>query len=74
MGLTMFNNDFDPYDQIMQMSQRLLGLQDAHNNLGRAFERSERDLSVALEAIRNLQQSHAHLNSLVFELLNKAGK
>jgi hypothetical protein len=56
------------------MSQRLLGLQDAHNNLGRAFERSERDLSVALEAIRNLQQSHAHLNSLVFELLNKAGK
>jgi predicted nuclease with TOPRIM domain len=71
MGLTVFNNDFDPYDALMNVSDRLSMLQEAHNRMAHAYEKSQHELVLAKSNIRNLQKSHAHLNEMMFDLLNE---
>ena len=62
----MMNNDFDPYDALIQMNERLHALEKAHNKMAHAYQASERDLSIALNSLRNLQQQHLKLSQYVY--------
>jgi len=55
---TMMNRDFDPYDILMEVMERLNRLEHAHNKLANAFQKTERELNIALQSIKHLQQSH----------------
>ena len=52
----MMNNDFDPYDALIELNERMNRLEQTHNNLARAHHQTERDLNVALNSLKNLQQ------------------
>lgn len=61
----MMDNNFDPYDMLMQMSERMLVMEKAHNKLAEAFTKSEHELTIALHSLRNLQQAHLKLSQHV---------
>jgi hypothetical protein len=63
----MMNNDFDPYDALIQMNERLHTLEKAHNKMAHAFQASERELNVALHSLRSLQQRYLLLLKRVEE-------
>lgn len=52
----MMPNDFDPYDALIELNERMNRLEQAHNNLARAHQQSERDLNTTLKSLKNLQQ------------------
>lgn len=54
----MYNNDFDPYDTLLEAMERIQRLEQAHNKLAHAFDKSERELNTALKALNHLQRSH----------------
>jgi hypothetical protein len=58
-------NDFDPYDLLMQMNERMLTMERAHNKLAAAFSKSEHELTMALQSLCNLQQAHLKLSQYV---------
>jgi len=57
----MMDNGFDPYDLLINLSERLNRLEHAHNKMAHAFQRTERDLNIALQSLRHLQQKHLEL-------------
>jgi hypothetical protein len=59
----MMPNDFDPYDVIMQMTDRILRLEIAHNKLVEGLHKTDKELNIALHALRHLQQEHINLSS-----------
>ena len=67
----MFNNNFDPYDMLITLNERLNQLEQAHNNLGRAFQKTERELNTALKSLNHLQRSHLELSQFVAEVALK---
>ena len=58
----MMNNDFNPYDTLIECVERIARLEKVHNNLAIAFEKSEQELTQALKSIRHLQ--HVYLREL----------
>lgn len=54
----MFDNNFDPYDLLMQIIERQQRLEQAHNKLAQSYEYTQRDLSTALHTIQDLQRRH----------------
>lgn len=64
----MMNNNFDPYDILMQVTDRLHRLEIAHNKNADTFRKTEVDLQVALHSLRNLQQKHIQLTQKVHQL------
>lgn len=61
----MMNNDFDPYDALISMNERLHKLERAHNKAVDALRKTDVDLQVALHSLRNLQQQHLKLSQHV---------
>ena len=57
------NRDFDPYDLLMEVMERMNRMEQAHNNLAKAFEKTERELNIALHSVRHLQQQYMLLLS-----------
>lgn len=57
--------DFDPYNALIELNERLLRLEKAHNHLAHAYEKSERELNMALDALQSLQISHLVLSNIV---------
>ena len=47
---------FDPYDLLINLAARLQELEQKHNSLAAAYEKSENELTVALHSIKNLQK------------------
>lgn len=64
----MMGNDFDPYDMLIQLSERLHRLEQAHNRMADAFHKTEVELNIALHSLRNLQQRHLQLTQKINEL------
>jgi hypothetical protein len=62
----MFNSDFDPYDALMTMNDRLHALEKAHNNLARAYEITDRDHKLLAQKYKNLEISHIALADAFF--------
>lgn len=60
--------DFDPFEVLMEITERLNRLENAHNNLAHAYERSEQELNQALDALQHLQKSHLYLSDFVSKL------
>lgn len=69
----MFNRSFDPYDKIIELNQRIIQLESAHNNLAMAFHQSEKDLNQALKLITDLQRRHVHFLNNVLKDYAKHG-
>ena len=61
----MMNNNFDPYDALISLQDRLNHLEHAHNKMAHAFRKTEVDLNIALHNLQNLQKSHLALSELV---------
>ena len=63
--LIMMSNDFDPYDALINMSERLQLLEQAHNKMAHAYQLTENELTLTLHSLRNLQQRHVNLMNRV---------
>lgn len=51
-------NSFDPYDALIDLSERLQRLERAHNKLVDLHKKTDFDLTLALTSLRNLQHQH----------------
>lgn len=69
----MMSRDFDPYDALIELNERISMLEKAHNKMAHAFQRSEVELTTTLQLLKSLQLSHAHLNELVFDAFLQNG-
>ena len=61
----MMNNNFDPYDALIELNARMLRLEKAHNNLARRFEKTEQDLNNTLSSLRSTQQHVLNLHQII---------
>lgn len=61
----MFEGDWNPYDVLINLSERMRHLEQAHNRLAEAFQRTENEFNQLLKAFQNLQKSHLALSELV---------
>jgi hypothetical protein len=57
--------DFDPYDALIIMDQRLAELTDAHNRMANEFMKVQHEFSTLLISHQQLQQSHLKLSELI---------
>lgn len=55
---------FDPYDMLIELNERLNRLEAAHNKLAHAYQQTERDLSMTLDSLQSLQKAHLTLSEL----------
>ena len=62
----MFENNFDPYDLLITLNDRLNRLEHVHNRLATAHYKAEADLKVAQHTILNLQQRFLELQAIVY--------
>lgn len=60
-----FGNNFDPYDALNELNQRLLAVEKAHNIMAEDYIKTQRELSIALDCLRSLQKSHLALSDVV---------
>jgi len=65
-------HDFDPYDVIITLNERVHQLEGAHNALAHAFKKTETDLSVTLHSLRQLQQQVLKQGMLIQDLIKHA--
>ena len=65
MGKNLFDQQFDPYDALIELNDRINRMEIAHNNLAKAFQRTEQELNMALTSLQHLQKSHLKLSELV---------
>lgn len=63
------NPSFDPFDTLIELNSRLQLLERAHNRMAHAYQQTEQDLSLALDAIKQLQ-----LHIITMESRNKLDK
>lgn len=61
----MMDNNFSPYDALIELNERMLRLEKKHNQLARDYMQTERDLTEALRQINTLQRGHLALSELV---------
>ena len=50
--------NFDPYDALCELNDRLDAVEEAHNNLADAHQELEIELQIVLDALLSLQMSH----------------
>lgn len=62
--------DFDPFEALMDLNERMNRLEHAHNNLACAYERTEKELDQTMEALLSLQKSHLYLSDFVSNMAN----
>lgn len=60
-------HDFDPYEALMSLGERLSQLEQAHNRLAHAYEATAKEQQILLHKYRNLEKSHMALASHVFK-------
>jgi Ca2+-binding EF-hand superfamily protein len=65
MGKNLFDQQFDPYDALVELNERINRMEIAHNNLAKAFQRTEQELNTALNSLQQLQKGHLKLSELV---------
>lgn len=61
----MINPNFNPYDLLQDLQQRMHHLEQAHNRMARDYTQTQRDLDVALDVIQTLQKSQISLVEFV---------
>lgn len=63
----MFDH-IDPYDMIIQIQNRLLTLENAHNALAHRFQKTESEFNVLLVSHQALQTSMLNLTKLMADI------
>lgn len=63
------NNDFDPYDALISMNERLHRLEQAHNRLAKDYERTQKEFTEALISQQKTQQHLLNLQKLVHQFI-----
>jgi isoprenylcysteine carboxyl methyltransferase (ICMT) family protein YpbQ len=63
----MFDPDFNPYDLLVTLTQRITELEQAHNNLAHAYNQTAKDYGILKAKFKNLEQSHLALANHVFK-------
>jgi hypothetical protein len=61
----MMDSGFDPYNALVELNERLLRLEQAHNMLANDYMKSQRDLDITMNSLNSLQKGHLHLSQLV---------
>lgn len=54
----MFHHNFDPYDALIELNERLTALETVHNRLADAYRQTQHDLNVTMESLVGLQKAH----------------
>lgn len=65
----MMDNNFDPYEILVNLQERMNRLEHAHNQLARAFQKTEVDLNVTLNTLRQLQKAQLSQGQVINELI-----
>jgi predicted nuclease with TOPRIM domain len=65
MPKNLFDNQFDPYDALIELNERINRMEIAHNKLAHAFQQTEQEFTMLSKAFNNLQKSHLKLSELV---------
>jgi len=65
MGKNLFDQQFDPYDALIELNDRINRMEIAHNNLAKAFQKTEQEFTMLSKSFNNLQKSHLKLSELV---------
>lgn len=60
-----FGQNFDPFDALQELNQRLLAVEKAHNIMAEDYIKTQRELSIALDCLNSLQKSHLALSEVV---------
>lgn len=67
-------HEFDPYDFLMQITERQQRMENAHNRLAQAFEENHIALQHTRNTLNNLQRRHmealARIDALEGERIN----
>jgi hypothetical protein len=63
----MFDPDFNPYDMLVTLTQRMTELEKAHNNMAHAYNATVKDHELLKHKFKNLEQSHLALANHVFK-------
>jgi hypothetical protein len=53
--------DFDPYDMLVDITQRLARLESAHNKMAQAYQQHEQEVTITLHTLKQLQIQHQSL-------------
>lgn len=61
----MFEGDWNPYDVLIELSEKQRILEQAHNNLAHEFVKTQKDLDIALHSLQSLQKGHLALSEYV---------
>ena len=61
----MMDSGFDPYNALVELNERLLRLEQAHNSLAKDYIKSQKDLDFTMNSLNSLQKSHLNLSQLV---------
>jgi hypothetical protein len=56
--------EFDPYDMLIELNERLNRLETAHNKMAHAYQKTEEELSMTLSSLQSLQKAHLALSEL----------
>lgn len=70
----MFNQDFDPYEILLELQERQGNLENAHNRLAQAFQITENELTQTMLMLRALQKHHLELLKEHQNLKKELGK
>lgn len=61
----MFDKNFDPYDILVKLNERLHQLEIAHNTMAVDYQKTQHELNIALQSLNSLQRGHLALSELV---------
>ena len=64
MTRNLFDNNFDPYDALVELNERMNRMEHAHNALAHAFHQTEQEVSVLLKTIQSQQQTIISMGEL----------
>lgn len=65
MSKSPFDSNFDPYNALIELDERINRMELVHNNLAAAFQRTEQELNLALSSLNHLQKGHLTLSRLI---------
>ncbi len=60
-----FGQNFNPYDALVELNDRLSRLEQVHNQLADDYMKTQRELDIALECLNSLQKGHLALSQTV---------
>lgn len=62
-------NNIDPYDMLIELNERLLRVERAHNRLAKDYERTQQEFTQSLIAHQKTQQHLLNLQKVVHRYL-----